>query len=187
MPTRPGVYLPARGLPAGAWLGGRSVGAWGEARRPVTRVKSKAKTTAPLWPCDFAGNPVRSRATSRDPAWNLWAPGRAGGGGTSKAALRVVLGPEAWGGVPVRLGFGGEEPGCGGFSFTCNSEGIYARLLGNRRGWGEGQIPRGCGTVCVRQRETETETDSPPASRLLTPEGCRWGGAAGDIWALRAF
>ena len=61
-------------------------------------MKSKAKTTAPLWPCDFAGNPVRSRAASRDPTWNLCAPGRAGGGGTFKAALRVVLGPEAWGG-----------------------------------------------------------------------------------------
>lgn len=49
----------------------------------------------------------------------------------------------------MRLGLGGEDRGCGGLNLTCSSEGLCPRLLGNRRGWAEGQrFPAGAG-LCV--------------------------------------
>ena len=73
--------------------------------------------------------------------------------------------------VPMRLWFRGEESGCWGLSFTYSSEGIHPKLLGDRRAWGDGPSPLGCGTLCVREGDTHREA---LPSRLLTAE---WGGA----------
>lgn len=100
------------------WVrGGVAVGVEGGARRAVTWAKSKAKTTAPRFPRDAAGKPLRCRTTSsRILCGTLgsqtgWGRGR----GASEAALRVVPGRKLGEGVFwMRFGLGGQEHGCGG-------------------------------------------------------------------------
>lgn len=81
----------------------------------------------------------------------------------------------------MRLWFSGEESGCWGLSFTYSSEGIYPKLQGNRRGWGDEPSPLGCGALRVREGDRHREA---LPSRLLTAE---WGGAVGAVCAPRAF